>query len=271
MYRMVDLPALEDRMGTRTLTNAQHYLGSRIANRHPRTPREPLARRGRREVAENYRQSWAMRVVMTLVSVPQLRGIGTLLRTTLECCKTRDLGAKVVASCPKRHIEAPFVGQRPAGFLNTSDLRVLRVGSVMAKVEIPVTTAWDDQAQRANAGTTTDACAKRDRFDLTLTLHSVDIPKRQLKLEVAIVPAPPLGTPKDAWYVPEHRQLHTTVIVGDQQPIMLGGEAMSQRDTPSILVATPYILSVPEHLNELFQCRMNTATKAREQQRNVGQ
>jgi hypothetical protein len=156
----------------------------------------------------------------------------------------------------------PLAGQRPAGFLNTSDLEVLRVGSVMAKVGASATTAWDEAPTTANDASRT-GCSKQSRFDLTLTLHSVDLQKRQLKLEITIVPAPPLGTPKDAWYVPEHRQMHTTVIVGDQQPLMLGGEAVSHHDTPSILVATPYIISASEHLNELFQCRLIAMAKAK--------
>lgn len=155
----------------------------------------------------------------------------------------------------------PLVGQRPAGFLNTSDLQVLRIGSVMTKVGGSATTAWDEPPTSSPDGANT-GCGKQSRFDLTLTLHSVDLNKRQLKLEITIVPAPPLGTPKDAWYVPEHRQMHSTAVVGDQQPIMLGGEAVTHRDTPSILVATPYILLTPEHLNELFQCRLSAMNRS---------
>ncbi len=157
----------------------------------------------------------------------------------------------------------PLAGQRPAGFLNTSDIEVLRVGSIMAKVGGSATTAWDEAPTAAAHDASGAGCSKQSRFDLTLTLHSIDLQKRQLKLEITIVPAPPLGTPKDAWYVPEHRQMHTTVIVGDQQPLMLGGEALSHHDTPSILMATPYIISVPEHLNELFQCRLTAMAKAK--------
>jgi len=156
----------------------------------------------------------------------------------------------------------PLPGQRPAGFLNTSDLQVLRVGSVMTKVGASATTAWDEAQSASNEGPEA-SYGKQSRFDLTVTLHQVDLVKRQLKLELTIVPAPPLGTPKDAWYVPDHRQMHTTAIIGDQQPMMLGGDAVAHRDTPSILVATPYIVSSPEHLNELFQCRMSAMSKPR--------
>ena len=85
-----------------------------------------------------------------------------------------------------------------------------------------------------------------------------------LRLEVDLAPAPPLGTPPEAWSIPEHRRVHTTVVVGEQQPVVLGLPPGAGAAGPSLMVVTPYFIREEADLRRLFQCKM------RERQRSAG-
>jgi hypothetical protein len=72
-----------------------------------------------------------------------------------------------------------------------------------------------------------------------------------LRLDIAFAPAPPLGTPKESWSVPEHRQVKTTVVLGNQQLVVLGSPLLGSAK-PSVVVLTPYVVRDDADLRRLF-------------------
>jgi hypothetical protein len=89
-----------------------------------------------------------------------------------------------------------------------------------------------------------------------LTPHLEAAASGSLRLELDLAPAPPLGTPPEAWNIPEHRRVRTTVVVGEQQPVVLGLPRGAGAVGPSLMVVTPYFIREEADLRRLFQCKM---------------
>jgi hypothetical protein len=158
-----------------------------------------------------------------------------------------DLGPPSASSAPAPL--APFDDPR---------LAVPRVAQVILANEVASTLAWDTPAP----GPTRTPTHEPQRWDLRLTAHSETT--GALRLEVDLAPAPPLGTPPEAWSIPEHRRVHTTVVVAEQQPVVLGLPPGAGAAGPSLMVVTPYFIREEADLRRLFQCKM------RERQRRAG-
>lgn len=115
--------------------------------------------------------------------------------------------------------------------------------------------AWDSPLTHANA-----PCNESQRWDLAITPHIQDQLGRSLRLDIAFSPAPPLGTPKESWSVPEHRQVKTTVVLGNQQLVVLGSP-LPGNPKPAVVVLTPYVVRDDADQRRLFEC-MQTAGRA---------
>jgi hypothetical protein len=137
-----------------------------------------------------------------------------------------------------------------------ADLRFgVRVAHVMTTNEAESVIAWDSPLTHANA-----PCNDSQRWDLAITPHIQDQQGRSVRLDIAFAPAPPLGTPKESWSVPEHRQVKTTVVLGNQQLVVLGSPLPGSAK-PSVVVLTPYVLRDDADMRRLFEC-MQTARHA---------
>lgn len=139
--------------------------------------------------------------------------------------------------------------------INDPRLEMPSVASVMAVNDVPVTIPWDLEGPNAKSG-----CTETYRWDLTLTTHLDRSDPNKLQFEITLVPAPPLGTLPHAWFIPEHRRAHTTIVVANQQTVVLGGFGKRQFDTDqSILVLTPYVIRSDADMRQLFECKVRQA------------
>jgi hypothetical protein len=125
-----------------------------------------------------------------------------------------------------------------------------RVAHVIVTNDAASTLAWD-----APGPTPTPGSDPR-RWDLRLTAHAETTTPGSLRLELDLAPAPPLGTPPEAWSIPEHRRVRTTVVIGEQQPVVLGLPRGAGAVGPSLMVVTPYFIREEADLRRLFECKM---------------
>jgi hypothetical protein len=129
----------------------------------------------------------------------------------------------------------------------------VRVAHVMTTNEAQSVIAWD--SSQTHGGT---PCDEGQRWDLAITPHIQDQQGRVVRLDIAFVPAPPLGTPKESWSVPEHRQMKTTVVLGNQQLVVLSSPPAGNAKPP-LVVLTPYVVRDDTDLRRLFECKMQRA------------
>jgi hypothetical protein len=98
-----------------------------------------------------------------------------------------------------------------------------------------------------------------------VTPHLADARSTEVRLDLTLEPSPPLGTPKEAWQIPEHRGAHTTVVMQDQMPIVVGLDPAISRTAQGrgwTLLVTPYVVRRDEDLRRLFECRTANANRA---------
>jgi hypothetical protein len=135
-----------------------------------------------------------------------------------------------------------------------------RVGAMLAANEVVTKMPWDDCRSVSGA-----SCEDSERWDLTVTPHLTDARSTEVRMELTIVPKPPLGTPKEAWQIPEHPRAQTTIVVQDQTPIVLGLDPAISRTAQGrawTLLVTPYIVRRDEDLRRLVECRTANANRA---------
>ncbi|RYZ04399.1 MAG: hypothetical protein EOO73_24310 [Myxococcales bacterium] len=177
---------------------------------------------------------------------------------------TELLGSRSASSVPPRRVLleiARLTGQpdRPlpplsspgrSGPFDDPSLVVQSLTHIIVENEVPSTLPWD-APQSAPIRAHADA---PQRWDLRLTARAETA--GALRLEVDLAPAPPLGTPAEAWSIPEHRRVHTTVVVGEQQPVVLGLPAGAGAPERSLMVVMPYFIREEADLRRLFECKM---------------
>jgi hypothetical protein len=127
---------------------------------------------------------------------------------------------------------------------------VPRVAHVIVTSDAASTLAWDTPGPTPTPG------SDPRRWDLRLTAHPETTSLGSLRLELDLAPAPPLGTPPEAWSIPEHRRVHTTVVIGEQQPVVLALPRGAGAVGPSLMVVTPYFIREEADLRRLFECKM---------------
>jgi hypothetical protein len=130
---------------------------------------------------------------------------------------------------------------------------VPRVANVIATSDVASTLAWDTPSA------TSTPAHEPQRWDLRLTPHLETSASGPLRLELDLAPAPPLGTPPETWIIPEHRRVRTTVVLGEQQPVVLALPRGAGASGPSLMVVTPYFIREEADLRRLFQCKMRAA------------
>jgi hypothetical protein len=174
------------------------------------------------------------------------------VRVFVEVAAVRGDLAQVLRGAPG----PTSTGNTFAELLRDPRLEMPRVGHFVVANDAPQTMAWDSEKTSAAGGS-----AERDRWDLTLTAHADGERPARVRLEVSLAPAPPLGTPPESWQIPEHRRIHTTVVVADQQTVVLGGvaEPGATSGSRSILLMTPYVLREQSDLKRLFECKQRQA------------
>jgi hypothetical protein len=146
----------------------------------------------------------------------------------------------------------------PATPFDDPRFEVPRVAHVIATSDVASTLAWDTPSA------TSTPASEPQRWDLRLTPHLETPASGTLRLEVDLAPAPPLGTPAETWIIPEHRRVRTTVVIGEQQPVVLALPRGAGASAASMMVVTPYFIREEADLRRLFQCKM------RERQRDAG-
>jgi hypothetical protein len=145
--------------------------------------------------------------------------------------------------------EPQQLGRAVAPLHALTEPRVTRMAQLIADDATPATLAWDI-ARPALSGS---PCPPREeRWDLTITPTLGAGKPQAVRLEVVLQPAPPLGQSRESWHVPKHRRVHTTVVVGDQQPVILG--MPGSPDT--VLAITPYAIRDDGDLRQIFHCKM---------------
>lgn len=147
---------------------------------------------------------------------------------------------------------------RFSDLLTDPRLTIPHVSNVLATNDSPTTVSWDIARADGNGG-----APESERWDLTLTAHMEPTQSQDVRLEITLVPAPPLGTPEGSWSVPEHRRVHTTVTVKDQQTVVLGGFSKHrQHPDQSVLVVTPYVIRSDADLHSLFECKLKQSRES---------
>ncbi len=137
---------------------------------------------------------------------------------------------------------------------NDPRVRVLRVLDLVAFDGASRTSAWDLAPPAAAAGAGASCpCTQPPRFDFTVTPHlSATGP---IVLDLVWEPAPPLGTAKQDWHVPEHRKTSVTLRLEDQQPVVLGTPPSRPDGVRSVTVLTPYLARSGEELGQIVRCK----------------
>jgi hypothetical protein len=136
----------------------------------------------------------------------------------------------------------------PASPFDDPRLEVNRVAHVLATNDVKSTLAWDALSKTMMAEST--------RWDLSVTPHLEGTTPSAVRLELDLAPAPPLGTPPENWIIPEHRRVHTTVMIAEQQPVVLGLPRDVGTGAPSVMVVTPYVIREQADLRRLFECKL---------------
>jgi hypothetical protein len=116
----------------------------------------------------------------------------------------------------------------------------------------------DEEAGMLACDAPSGADSEGRRWDLKVIAHLHSADRSPLRLEVDLTPAPPLGTAQESWSVPEHRRAHTTVVLAEQQSIVLGLPTATGRE-PLTLQVTPYFIREEGDLRRLFECFMRGA------------
>jgi hypothetical protein len=168
-------------------------------------------------------------------------------RVFLEVAQIIGDVAAPVTSSPAATPPSPFDDPR---------LEVPRVAHVIGTSDVASMLAWD------TPGPTPALGSEPQRWDLRLTPHLETTGSGSLRLELDLAPAPPLGTPPEAWSIPEHRRVHTAVVIGEQQPVVLALPRGAGARGPSWMVVTPYLIREEADLRRLFQCKMRERQRA---------
>jgi hypothetical protein len=127
-------------------------------------------------------------------------------------------------------------------------LELQRVASLLVTNDVTSSLAWDAPAPPSAANAP-------QSWDLGVTPHFASTAS-SLQLELDLAPAPPLGTAPENWSIPEHRRVHTTVVLGEQQSIQLRLPPGAGATHTSVMVVTPYFIREDADLRRLFECKL---------------
>jgi len=144
----------------------------------------------------------------------------------------------------------------PLGFdplLHDPGIKGVSVHHVLAKNDTLETLLWDlEQQDRAGK-------AQRVRWDMKLTPHVVTSSPVSVRLEVTLLSAPVDSMPSGA--PPADPKLaQTTLVVRDQQTIVLGGFDDPRTLPRTVFAVTPYVIWDEAGMRRLYECKLRSRT-----------
>ncbi|MFC1642399.1 hypothetical protein ACFL5O_06895 [Myxococcota bacterium] len=160
---------------------------------------------------------------------------------------------------PRNFARQPSGGRSP--WLDDPRIQIVQIANVELTNHAPATVALDIDHARGS-GRHCVPCTTPERWDATLTAHLANAQASKLQLALELAPAPPLGTPKNAWYIPEHRRKRMTVALEDQQTVAAAPVRQPNALRPWLAVLTPYIIRRNEDRRLLFECKARHRTHA---------
>jgi hypothetical protein len=158
--------------------------------------------------------------------------------------------------------KGPAIARSFTEWMNDPSSGVRRVGGMLATADTATKMPFDIDA----AGESRSDGGVIRRWDLSITPHLGDPRSSEVRMNLDLAPAPPLGTPEGSWSIPEHRRARTTVVLQDQTPVVIGLEPAVlgvEKGRGWTLLMTPYVVRRDDDLRRLFECRM--ANRARVQ------
>jgi len=133
--------------------------------------------------------------------------------------------------------------------------RAINVRHIIASDGISQTFPWDFEPPRASSTCPADA-----RWELSMTAHVIEQSPVTVRIDVQIAPAPPPGTAPDTWRAPLDCGAKTTVVLRDQQLVVLSGFPTSDRPSSGLMTTvTPYVIREDADLRRLLECKRKRA------------
>jgi hypothetical protein len=155
------------------------------------------------------------------------------------------------------HTAAPFDIRQFEHGMNDPKSGARHAGGLLATSGVVSRMPWD--VGKAGPGVADGGAASQ--WELAITPH-VGSPAEALRIEIAIEPA--AAAPPQATALRADRGARTTLVVRDQQPIVLGlvpSVTGVGGERGATLLVTPYIVRREDDVRRLFECKM--ANRAR--------
>jgi hypothetical protein len=135
--------------------------------------------------------------------------------------------------------------------VHDTGIKSVSVHHVLTKNDTLETLLWDFE-QLDSAGKT-----QRVRWDMKLTPHVVTSSPVSVRLEVTLLSAPLNDVPSDA--SPADPTLaQTTLVVRDQQTIVLGGFGERKPAPRTVFAVTPYVVWEEADMQRLYECKLRS-------------
>lgn len=129
--------------------------------------------------------------------------------------------------------------------------KAITVRNVIASDGVRQTFPWDFEPPRTSTG-----CPVGEGWELNLTPHVIGRSPVMVRVQVQVLPAPPAGVAPDAWHVPLDCGARTTLIVHDQEVVVLSGFPKSAGERGGVMTTvTPYVLWDDTDLLRLAECK----------------
>jgi len=136
---------------------------------------------------------------------------------------------------------------------------------VIASDGIRQTFPWNFEPPRVSA-----ECPASEHWNLSMTPHVIGHSPASVRIELQILPAPPPDAAPDAPDVPLACGVRTTVVVRDQQVIVLSGfPASAGTQTGFVTALTPYVIWEEADLQRLLECKSKRASANAAQARSI--
>lgn len=135
--------------------------------------------------------------------------------------------------------------------------KAISVRHVIANDGIRQTFPWEFEPPRASA-----ECRASERWgwELSMTPHVTGYSPVMVRVDLQILPAAPPGAPRDTSHVPPDCGVRTTLVVRDQQVVVLSGFPASAGATVGLVTTvTPYTVWEDADLRRLIECKGKNA------------
>ena len=124
---------------------------------------------------------------------------------------------------------------------------------------------WEVEPPSGSSG-----CPAAERWDVSVVPHVTGRSPVTVSMEVRILPAPPPGMTAGTWQVPPTCGTRTTLVVRDQELIVLSGFPASAGASARVMTTvTPYVIWEDADLERLLECKRKLAQPSRDVVRSV--